>query len=148
MTETMDFTPEQKRLAEETLACGQYSLVVLSADGSMHTFRQKGVRDLRELLASGGLLRGAFVADRAVGKGAAALMILAGVKEVYTYVASAPAVEFLSRHGVKTTCMRTVPYIENRTADGMCPVEERCLRLETPEECLVQIDEFLTLTGK
>ena len=57
---------------------GNYSLVV--AHGEIRTFSGRGVSDLYALSGEDpGFLRGASVADKVVGKAAAALMIVAGV---------------------------------------------------------------------
>ena len=57
---------------------GNYSLVV--AHGEIRTFSGRGVSDLYALSGEDpGFLRGASVADKVVGKAAAALMIVAGL---------------------------------------------------------------------
>ena len=57
---------------------GNHSLVV-AGDG-IRTFDGRGISDLYDLLTEHpGWLRGASVADKVVGKGAAALLILGGV---------------------------------------------------------------------
>lgn len=48
-------------------------------------------------------LLGAFVADKVVGKGAAALMVLGGVKHVYTDVISTPALDLFKTYGVEVS---------------------------------------------
>lgn len=58
---------------------GDHSLVV--ANGNVYTFNGRGVTDLYALLREDpGFLKGASIADKVVGKAAAALMILGGVK--------------------------------------------------------------------
>lgn len=72
-----------------------HSLVV--ANGDVCTFDGRGISDLYNLLSEDPeFLRGASVADKVVGKGAAALMILGGVKEVFADVVSRPALFTLS----------------------------------------------------
>ena len=85
----------------------------------------------------------AFVADKVVGKGAAALMILGSVEEVYTDVASTAALELFARHGVEVECALEVPQIVNRARTGRCPVETLCLDCRTAEECLEPIRNFI-----
>lgn len=56
----------------------------------MRIFRERGVADLFRLLhEEPQLLRGAFIADKVVGKGAAALMVLGGVEGLFADVVSA-----------------------------------------------------------
>ncbi len=66
------------------LRSGGHSLAVY--DGTaVHTYDSRGVADLYRLLREApATLPGAMVADKVVGKGAAALMILGGVREVFT----------------------------------------------------------------
>ena len=53
-------------------------------NGEIYTFERRGVEDLYDLLREQpGLLLGADVADKVVGKGAAALMVLGRVRRVY-----------------------------------------------------------------
>ena len=75
---------------------GGYSLV-LQKDGKIHTFSERGVADLYRLRSENPeLLQGAFLADKVVGKGAAALMILGGVAELHADVISEPALSLLA----------------------------------------------------
>lgn len=120
----------------------QASCVVRSGD-VIHILRQRGISDLYELLTkSPELLQQAQIADKVVGKGAAALMILGGIKELFADVVSYPALELLSRYPIQVSYSIAVERIVNRTQSGWCPIEERCLEAESPEACLVKIEEF------
>lgn len=121
---------------------GNHSLVV--ANGDVRTFEGRGVSDLLRLLAEDAkLLHGASVADKVVGKAAAALMVLAGVKEIYADVISQPAIDLLKANGIKAEYGQIVPHIINRSGTGLCPLETRCMTCTTPKECLVQIQAFV-----
>jgi hypothetical protein len=89
------------------------------------------------------LLEGATIADKVIGKGAAALMIAGGVTMVYADVISEPAMELFKQHSIKVEYDKKVANIINRRGDGICPVEERCTECNTIEECLVKIEEFV-----
>lgn len=120
---------------------GRHSMVV--ANGEVCTFNGRGVIDLYHLLQDDpGFLYEASIADKVVGKAAAALMALAKVKEVYADVVSRPALDLLSKTNVKIRYGTVVPYIINRTATGWCPLETRCFDCATPEECFHQIKVF------
>lgn len=126
----------------QILRNGNHSLVVAS-DG-IRTFDGRGISDLYTLLTEHpDWLRGASVADKVVGKGAAALLVSGGVKEVHADVISRPAFDLLESTGVPTTYEKMVPYIINRADTGLCPLEIRCKECVTPEECLVQIRLFV-----
>ncbi len=130
-------------LVKLLLSDGGHSLVLANGD-AVTVCDGRGVSDLMRLLHdSPRLLRGALVADKVVGKAAAALMTLGGVAQVYAEVASQPALNLLAANGVTATCGRAVPHITNRAATGLCPLEERCLPCPTPEECLGQITLFM-----
>lgn len=121
----------------------QCSCVIRSGE-QVRIFRERGVHDLFRLLSEEpGVLDGAFVADKVVGKGAAALMILGGVREVYADVMSAGARELLAARGIRAVCAREVPHIVNRAGTGWCPVETLCRDCRTAEECLEPIRNFI-----
>ena len=89
---------------------GNYSCVV-SKDGEIRTFTRRGVVDLFELYRSDpDFMRGAKVADKVIGKGAAAMLALGGVSEVWTDVISEPACELLEKCGVELSYFGIVPF--------------------------------------
>ena len=110
----------------------------------MRIFRERGVKDLYRLLREEPqLLDGAFVADKVVGKGAAALMILGGVEELFADVVSRAALDLLAAAGKAVAYTVAVPHIINRAGDGICPVEQLCAEAQTAEECLPLIEGFI-----
>lgn len=137
---------QQERVAAELaelLAAERCSCVIRNG-GQTRIFRERGVKDLYRLLKEEPeLLDGASIADKVVGKAAAALMILGGVEQVYATIVSATALELFRRAGTQVGFAREVPHIINRTQSGWCPLETRCKELRTPEACLTQIEEFL-----
>lgn len=126
----------------KTLQDGKHTLVV--ANGETRAFDGRGVSDLYDLLTEDKqFLKGASVADKVIGKGAASLMILGGVSEVYGCVVCTPAVELFESRGVRVGCGCEVPHIINRTGDGLCPLEVLCQDCATAEECLPLIADFM-----
>lgn len=122
---------------------GNHSLVV--ANGDICTFDQRGIADLYDLLCNdSGFLAGASIADKVVGKGAAALVILGHVAELHADIISETALEILNQSPVKVSYGQIVPYIINRNGTGWCPVETLCRDCKTAEECLPYIKEFIT----
>ena len=119
------------------------SCVIANGD-KIESFYQRGIKDLYELLHSNrSLLEGATIADKVIGKGAAALMIVGGVTMVYADVISEPAMELFKQFSIKVEYDKKVANIINRRGDGICPVEERCAECNTIEECLVKIEELV-----
>lgn len=124
---------------------GNHSLVV--ANGDICTFDQRGIADLYNLLCTDpGFLTGASIADKVVGKGAAALAILGGIRELYADIISEPALELLRENAVRTTYGNKVSHIINRQGTGLCPVEQLCESCMTAAECLPYLKEFMTRT--
>lgn len=127
------------RLRQEACSC-----LICQPSGLVTVGHERGVRDLFRLLADEPqVLRGAFVADKVVGKGAAALMVLGGVAEVYAGVISLPALELLERSAVAVSYGTAVPNIINRAWTGICPVESLCADCRSADECLPLIEEFI-----
>lgn len=120
------------------------SLALVAPDGRRFVGSKRGVADLFALLSdSPTLLRGAAVADKVVGKGAAALMALGGVSALYAATISEPALRMLRAEGLTVEFRNLVPNIINRAGTGICPVEALCLPCSTPTECLPAITNFL-----
>jgi iron complex outermembrane receptor protein len=139
-----NFKPQGVEKLKEILHAGGWSCVIRSADGVVRTYSERGVADLYRLLTEEPeMLRGAQVADKVVGKGAAALLVLGGVSEVYAEVASTPAVKLLAGAGVSADCGEQVPYIANRDHSGWCPVERMCADAHSPEVIFELITKFL-----
>lgn len=121
---------------------GNHSLVV-AGDG-IRTFDGRGISDLYGLLTEHpDWLRDASVADKVVGKGAAALLILGGVRELFAGVISTSALGLFEDSGISLRFAKKVPYIINRKGDGLCPVEALCKDCKTAAECLPFIQGFI-----
>lgn len=132
------------RRAISILHEGGHTLVVANGN-RLRTFDRRGVADLYRLLREEPeFLHGAVVADKVVGKAAAALMLLGGVAELHTDVISSKAIELLQGSSLRYAYDLEVPHIINRTRDGWCPMETRCRDCRTAEECLAQIEAFIT----
>lgn len=71
---------------------GGYSCVMKNRE-EVRTFTQRGVADLYDLYqADSAFMKGAAIADKVIGKGAAALMVLGGFKTVYADIISTPGI--------------------------------------------------------
>ena len=118
--------------------------LALCHNGTIMEFHGRGVADLHRLLnTSPLLLEGSIVADKVVGKGAAALMAAGGVRAVYAHTISRPALEMLGQAHIPVAYGTVVPNIINRRGDDICPVEKLCAACATPAECLPLINEFI-----
>lgn len=126
------------RFHQEKCSC------IIYKGGKFTIGRERGVADLFRLLNDDPeILSGAFVADKVVGKGAAALMVVGGVRDVHADVISRPAVELLKYSDIEIAYGKCVPNIINRSNTGICPVEELCSACKTAEDCLPLIERFI-----
>ena len=120
------------------------TLVVRSADGEVHRYTQRGVKDLLTLVTEQPeVLRDATVADKAVGKAAAACMAAGGVKQVHAVVMSEPALKLLEAHGVTSSYGTLVDHIINRAGTDWCPMEKLSRDENDPATIIVKIKAFL-----
>ena len=112
------------------------SLLVYN-DSTLTTHDNRGVQDLLALIGSQPeRLQGAIVADKVIGKAAAALMATGGVVEVHTNVICTSARELLEYEGIKVYAAEEVPQILNRDKSGMCPIDSQLEGIETVEDCV------------
>lgn len=126
------------RLKSEKCSC------VIAHGADVKLYWQRGVADLLHLLTDEpAQLHNATLADKVVGKAAAALMVLGGIRRLHTLVISRPALDLLRRHGIETTYDEVVPLIINRSQTGYCPLETLCLNVGTPAEMLEVIRAFV-----
>lgn len=131
----------------DILHSGNHSLVI--DNGALHTYDGRGVSDLYRLYTTEPQsLNGAMVADKVVGKGAAALMALSGIKQLHADVISKPALDLLKTENISVGYDKLVDNIINRKGTGICPVETMCLECKTAEDCLPKITQFLSVILK
>ena len=102
------------------------SLVVMNKNGEIREFYNRRVIDIVSLIKSGeNFLDGAIIADKVIGKVASALLVLAGVKEIYARTISEYAIEVLENNNIKYSFRNRVDYIINNDKTGMCPMENK-----------------------
>ena len=120
----------------ETLNKQGLSLLVFNND-LLTTHDNRGVRDLLTLVATQpDRLKGAIVADKVVGKAAAALMAAGGVVEVNTNIICTPARQLVEGENIKVFATKEVPQILNRNKSAMCPIDTQLEGIESVEECV------------
>lgn len=123
------------------------ALVMRQSDGTLYRGRAHGVADLYDLLTAG-RLEGATVADKVVGRGAAALMIAGGVSRMHALTLSRPAADLLKDSDVVYSTDHLVDQIMNNKGDGQCPVERLTSDAATAAECVPLIASFLSRIRK
>lgn len=121
----------------------ELTLAVRSADGELHRFTQRGVKDLLALVTERPkMLHDAIIADKAVGKAAAACMAVGRVKQVHADVMSEPALELLEKHNVTASYSKLVDHIINRTGTDWCPMEKLSRDENDPVVIIEKIQAF------
>lgn len=121
--------------ALDLLNSGNYTCVACKEE-VVYTTTQRGVAPLLNWLDSKTDLKDFSAADRVVGRGAAFLYCLLGVKEVYGLVMSRPAAEVLQSHGILADAGTFVEGIINRTGTGPCPFEAAVMDIQDTQEAL------------
>ena len=129
--------------AKEILKTGKYTCVICK-DGVVHTSTKRGVAPLVEWLTNGFDIKDFSAADKIVGKAAALLFVLCGVKEIYAPVMSKTAADILSRHGIYAEWDTLVQTIINRSGTGPCPMEQVVAGTDNPAEALKAIQDKLS----
>lgn len=140
--------PEDLEKAKQLLA-QTGSTCVLCRDDLVHTSSTRGIQPLLDWLDNEEDTWACSAADKVVGKAAAHLYCLLGVRRVHGNVMSVAAVKLLRRNGVEAYWDTLTESIRNRSCTGMCPMEEATLSIDEPEDALPVIRATLArLQGK
>lgn len=121
--------------ARELLESGNYTCVVCR-DVLVYATKERGVAPLLHWLDSGINMAGFSAADRVVGRGAAFLYCLLGVKEVHARVMSHPATQVLDACGIGFSADTFTEGIINRAGTGPCPFEAAVMDIQDAETAL------------
>ena len=102
---------------------GQNTCVLVSGE-KVIVSTKSGIRPMMDFIGEKVDLKGFSVADKIVGKAAAMLFVLAGIKNVYGEVMSRSGLDFLKEHGVSAEYKTLAENIINRAGTGICPMEQ------------------------
>ena len=86
-------------IAKERLFGGSFTCVIVNGE-SICTSDKRGVKPLLEWLESGTDFSNFSAADKVVGKAAAFIYVLLGVKEFYANIIRIPAIEVFEKFGI------------------------------------------------
>lgn len=118
---------------------GEGHTCVIIANGHTYISDRDGISPLVGFLDSGESMAGGVAADRIVGRAAALLLLLAGVREVWGGVMSEGAAALLASGGIVFGYGALVPHIINRAGTGICPMEEAVAGIDDPALALSAI---------
>ena len=107
------------------------------------TENRRGVRPLLDLVENDVDVAGFAAADKVVGKAAAFLYCLMGINCLYAKTLSQPALAVLQQAGIVIEYDQLVPAIQNRTGDGLCPMESAVWNIDDAHEALAAIQKTL-----
>jgi len=132
------FSTEIKTLsfekAKQMIKDGKVSCVIIKNDKIIRTASGQGVSPLLLIYENEPeILQDSFVVDKIIGKAAAILFVLGGVREAYGLVMSTAARTYLKARGYQADYGELIDNIANRTGDGICPLENSVLDIDDPE---------------
>ena len=134
--------------AREALAAEGCTCVLCKGDVYYKSTR-RGVAPLMGWLEEGLDVRGFSAADKVVGKATAFLYCLLGVRAVHANVVSEAAAKVLEENNIPLSWEQKVPAIQNRTGDGLCPMETATRDVTDPADAPAAIRAALArLTDK
>ncbi len=137
-----DLQRAKKMLTEENLSC------VLVSGQSVYKSDLRGVAPLLKIIKDNTDVSGYSAADKVVGKGAALLFALCGVKEVHSCVLSKVAMDVFQNEGIKHSYDKLTDRITNRAGDGLCPIESAVIDIDSPKEAYDSIIAAIELMRK
>ena len=124
---------EDLRKAKDEMLEAGYRCVLRKGE-MRYISTERGVKPLLSWIDEDRDLSGYAAADQVVGKAAALLYVLMGVKEIYTRVLSEQAAFVFEKYGISAEAGEKVPYIINRAGTGRCPMESAVWETDEPEE--------------
>lgn len=122
-----DYTIEELALKLEN-----HSLLVYK-DGNIVFQDEHGIQPLLIQIKKKGL-KNAVVVDKVIGKAAALLMVYGKVKQVHTNIIAKDAIPVFEKYKVEYSYNEVVDYIQNNKKDGLCPMEQKVLKVNSPKK--------------
>ncbi|MDR2654796.1 MAG: DUF1893 domain-containing protein [Oscillospiraceae bacterium] len=124
------------------LESGKASCAVITAGGFLESAGGKGVAPLLGFYENNPQsLKGAFVADKIIGRAASVILVLGGVKKAYGEIMSEAAFCYLKQNGVCAEYKTKISRILNRSGNGICPLEESVLDEPDADKALKKLKD-------
>lgn len=133
----MDIEKAKKLLKDNNYTC------VLCKGEAVYTSFDRGVVPILKLIEKNIDVSGFSVADKVIGKAAAMLFSMAGVKEIFTDIISIPAKQYLEKKGIALSFNTLTEKIINRAGDGLCPMETLVMDVNDEKEAFLLIKDKL-----
>ncbi|MCF7833100.1 MAG: DUF1893 domain-containing protein [Candidatus Marinimicrobia bacterium] len=133
------------QIAKNLLGQNNFVCVIVKNGEILFSSSKKGIQPFFDALARHDRekYQGCSIADRVIGKAALMLAAYLGAKEVYSPLASQHAIDVSCDLSLNLEAEKVVPYIINRTNDGMCPMEKAVLDIIDPEKAYETLENKL-----
>ena len=130
---------EELQKALELMRANDYTAVLTFGEITYHS-DERSVRPLLDWLYSGNKFAGYRMCDKVVGRAAAFLMILLGVREIYADVISEGAIKLLEENNVTVNYGKAVPQILNDEKTGSHPLEDAVEGITDANDSIMAIE--------
>ena len=123
--------------------------ICLCKDGNCLYSERRGIAPMMNFIANGTDMRGYSVADLVVGKAAAMLFVLSGIKSVFAKTLSKSGEEILKRYEIPYEYETLTDKIINRDGTDICPMEKAVSVTEDPQEAYdLLFERIKSMTSK
>lgn len=129
-----------KKRAIELVKNAEKTCVVVKNNEIISAHSPKGIAHITKLHEQG-ILKDSFVADTIIGKAAAMIFTLSGVKECFGLTMSEAGYNWLKEHDIDASYGTLTDVIQNRKGDGMCPMETVVKDLTDENEALEKLKD-------
>ncbi|MCL2036948.1 MAG: DUF1893 domain-containing protein [Oscillospiraceae bacterium] len=137
-------TCSSAKKAKSLISSGEATCVAIKGGKIIFQDSGKGISPLISLYEGNpDIYEGAYFLDKVIGKAAAMILTLGGVKKVYGERMSKSAVDYLNARGIETDFGEKVGIILNIAGTGICPMENAVLNIDSPEEGYAKLKETL-----
>ena len=140
---------EDLKIAMEMFENSDDSLIIVKDRRILLSKKGGGIGPLFDACCElGGQMKGSSIADKVVGKAAAALCVYAGIKRLYTPVLSSKAISLLEKNGIDYTTDKLTPGILNKDRSDFCPLEKMTEEEDEAERICDIVKGFVRGTAK
>jgi len=132
-------------LAKEILLKEDFALVAVKNGEIIFKSNEKGIKPMYELATEmKDIAKGASIADKVIGRGAALLCSYLDINEAYGRLISKAGMEILEKNQISYDFMESCEYIKNRDGTDYCPIEKLSMSTEKASDFLEELRIFFS----
>ena len=140
---------DKKQLIKSKIEDSQFLCFAVLSDGSEYSSKKRGIAPLfLPIKGNHSFFKGAYVADKIIGKAAAELLTYSGAEYVYAKTLSRLAAEVFDSYGVEYDYSTLTDRIINRSGDGPCPMEQAVSQSKSLDESFDLIQKKFNMLTK